>query len=254
MNRRRVLAIVAAVLLTVFGVVVIIAYVNAAEDRAQETAGLVRILVAAEEIPAGTPAPELEGRVAPREVPRSFRPEDPVTNIEELGRKETVERILEGEPIVERQFGEPGSTPPPGQPQLDEGREVITLTLEAQRALGGEVAAGDLVGVIVSLDDIGGDGETPIDETGGTGAGGQGCGETGMVLARVEVTDVSGAADPETGEAGGNAVTVSLNVDQPDAERLAFAAEYGSIWLTRQTDQSLPLDDDRQSCDTIFSG
>ena len=249
MNRRRVLAIVAAVLLTVFGVVVIIAYVNAAEERAQETAGLVPILVAADEIPAGTPAPDLDGLVVPREVPESFVPAEAVTDLAQLGRQVTVERILGGEPIVERQFGERGSVPRPGQAQLDEGREVITLTLEAQRALGGQIASGDLVGVIVSLADTSGDEAT----TGEAGSGSQGCGETGMVLTRIEVTDVSGAADPETGEAGG-AVTVSLDVDQPDAERLAFAAEYGSIWLTRQTNRSLQLDDDRQSCDSIFPG
>ena len=251
MNRRRVLAIVAAVILTVFGVVVIIAYVNAAEERAQEDADPEPILVAGEEIPAGTSAADLAGRLATIEVPGALVPDDAVTNLDNLGRQVTVERILEGEPIVARQFDVPGNAPVPGQPQLDEGREVITLTLEAQRALGGQVGPGDLVGVIVSLDDASGDGETPVGET---GAGGQGCGQTGMVLARVEVTDVSGAADPESGEAGGNAVTVSLNVDQPDAERLAFAAEYGSIWLTRQTNRSLQVDDERQSCDTIFRG
>lgn len=250
MNRRRVLAIVAAVLLTVFGVVVIIAYVNAAEEQAQERAGLDPILVAGEEIPAGTPAADLAGRVATTEVPGAFVPDDAVTNVDDLGRQVTVERILEGEPIVARQFGERRG-PGPGPGQLDEGREVITLTLEAQRALGGDVAAGDLVGVIAALDDTGGDGETPLGET---DAGGQGCGETGMVLARVEVTDVSGAADPDTGEAGGNAVTVSLDVDQTDAERLVFAAEYGSIWLTRQTNGSLQADGERQSCGTIFRG
>lgn len=250
MNRRRVLAIVAAVLLTVFGMVVIIAYVNAAETRAQETAGLVPILVAAEEIPAGTAARDLAGGlVAQREVPGTFVPEDAVRNIDELGRMVTVERILAGEPIVARQFGERGSAPRPGQAQLEEGREVITLTLEAQRALGGEIAPGDLVGVIVSLEDAsGGDGGA----TEATGSGDPGCGQTGMVLTRVQVTAVSGAADPVTGEAGGDAVTVSLDVDQPDAERIAFAAEYGTIWLTRQTNRSGQRDDDLQSCDSIF--
>lgn len=251
MNRRRVLAIVAAVLLTVFGVVVIITYVNAAERRAQENAGLVPILVAAEEIPAGTPGRDLAGLVAQREVPRSFVPEDAVIDIDELGRMVAVERILAGEPIVARQFGERASVPRPGQAQLDEGREVITLTLEAQRALGGQIASGDLVGVIVSLQNASGDEEAT---TGEATSGGRECGLTGMVLTRVEVTDVSGAADPETGEAGGGAVTVSLDVDQPDAERLAFAAENGSIWLTRQTNKSGELDDELQSCDSIFRG
>jgi len=250
MNRRRVLAIVAAILLTVFGVVVIIAYVNAAEERAQETAGLVPILVAAEEIPAGTPAQDLAGRVAQREVPRAFLPEDAVIDIAELGRRVAVERILASEPLVERQFGDRGSVTRPGEAQLDEGREIITLTLEAQRALGGQITAGDLVGVIVSLQDVPGGDEATTEEAGS----GDRCGVTGMVLTRVEVTEVSGAADPETGESGGGAVTVSLDVDQPDAERLAFAAEYGSIWLTRQTNRSGQLDDDLQSCDSIFGG
>lgn len=240
MNRRRALAIAAAVLLTLFGTVVLIGYVRSAERRAQEGAELVTILVATEEIPTGTLASELAGsnRVAAREVPRSVRAEDAVLDLAQLDSQVTVQPILDKEPIVARQFGEDVATADTGVGSLEEGREVISVALEPQRALG--VEAGDFVGVLVSIEDT-------------EGSTGQSCGgETAMILTSVRVVAVAGV-NPETGEAG-NAITVSFDVDQSQAEAIAFAAEYGRIWLTRQRDDAPGPNDRIQTCDDILPG
>lgn len=246
MNRRRSIAILAAVLLTVFGTVVLVAFVNSAEQRAQEGAELVRILVAAEEIPQGTSSDAVADAVAAREVPSVMRAADAVDDISELGDQVTVERILAGEPIVARQFGDEAAAQRGDQGQIDEGRQVVTIALEPQRALGGQVAQGDLVGVIVSVESNG-----AASDAGASDA--TGCsGETASVLSGIEVTDVSGA-DPETGEATGatGALMVSMDVDESDAEAIIFGAEYGSIWLTRQP-AGAQIDGQTQTCDDVF--
>jgi pilus assembly protein CpaB len=244
MNRRRVLAIVTAVVLTLFGTIVLIAYVNSAEERALAGSELVEILVAAQEIPASTPAASLADKVVTRLVPEEFVPGDAVRNLESLGEKVTLERVLEGEPIVERQFGERSSVRPGGGGEIEEGLEIVTVALEPQRALGGQVTEGDLVGVIVSVEPDSGE-NSSIDGTGGEAT-------TAMVLAGVPVTDVRGGADPETGEAS-DLIMVSLQVDQPDAERVIFGAEFGRLWLTRQG-EGLQPDDQKRTRTNIYSG
>lgn len=247
MARRRLLAIVGAVLLTLFGTVVLIAYVNAAERRAQKGAEFVGVLVAAKEIPAGTPAADLADRIERREVTGATRPEDAITSLDDLRGKVTLDRILKDMPIVARQFGDRATAQGSGESGVEEGHEIVTIGLDPQRALGGEVAEGDRVGVIVSLDDPATDpGDAASSETTTSGDGAT----TAMVLAGVRVSDVAGV-DPESGDAA-NTLMVSFDVDQSDAERMVFGAEYGRIWLTRQAEEGPGVDGDRQTRETIF--
>jgi pilus assembly protein CpaB len=98
----------------------------------------------------------------------------------------------------------------------------VSILLEPQRAVGGRLAAGDSVGVHVSLDD------RP---------------STHVVLNRVLVTQVQGApvavADGEgtdTASSGGAAPSASLMVTlglRPEAvEAVVFGMEHGTVWLS----------------------
>jgi pilus assembly protein CpaB len=99
----------------------------------------------------------------------------------------------------------------------------VSILLEPQRAIGGRLAAGDTVGVVVSL---------------GTPA-------THAVLHRVLVTQVQGApapvdpaaeGDPETASAGAPApassLMITLAVSAAQAEAVVFGIEHGTLWLT----------------------
>jgi pilus assembly protein CpaB len=108
----------------------------------------------------------------------------------------------------------PGTVAPP------EGAAEVSLLLEPQRAVGGRLAAGDTVGVHLSLD-----------------------GQTDVVLSRVLVTQVQGApvavADGEatdTASSGGAAPSASLMVTlglRPEAaEAVVFGMEHGTVWLS----------------------
>lgn len=251
MNRRRVVTIVAAIVLTLFGTIVLIAYVNSAERRAREGAQLVGILVAAAEIPQGTPAADLAGsaQVARQEVPADFLADDAVSDLADLGDQVTTQPILAGEPLVARQFADEG-TAAGGSGAIPEGREIISVALEPQRALGGEIAEGDLVGVIISIEGDGASGGGEATDVAASDAEGSG-GGTAMVLAGVPVTRVGGV-NADTGETG-NAIMVSLEVDEPDAERIVYGAEFGRLWLTRQGEGET-IDASRRTGDNIFSG
>ena len=231
MNRRRLLTIAGALLLTLIGTVIIVIYVSSAERRARQGEELTTVLVANERIPAGTAAGELTERVQSIEVPRYVRPGDAVEDVAALGQQVTSGDILPDEPLREGQFGPPTPGGAAGGQDLPAELQIVSLALEPQRALGGRIRPDQEVGIMLSLDqadipDEDNPGDTELAES-----------ATGMVLNRVPVTAVTGGVDEETGEVGGT-VMVSFAVDESDAERLIFGAEHGRIWLTEQTEET----------------
>ena len=242
---RRVLTIVGAVLLTLFGTVLLVAYVNTAERRALAGEELTTVLVTTEEIAANVAAAELGDRVAREEVPRDMRPEDAVTTLDELGNRVTAVNLLPGETLRAGRFQSPDQARTADGVEIPEGTQIVTLSLEPQRALGGRVTAGQLVGVMLSVDQAeipnqANPAETIVaDQT------------TGMVLNQVLVTDVSGGVDEETGQAEG-AVMVSFALDESDAERLVFGAEHGRVWLTEQNQNTPTLGGQFRTRENIF--
>jgi pilus assembly protein CpaB len=231
MTRRRLLTIGAAVLLTLFGTVILIAYVSSAEQRARQGQELTTVLVTTEEVEAGEPATELGERITAQEVPQELRPEDAVSSLEELGDHVTTVALLPGEPLRTGRFTDPGEMQGAGGRTIPDGMQVVSVALEPQRALGGRVRRGQTVGVMLSVDEA----EVPnVDDPTQTVPADS---STGMVLNGVPIVDVSGSFDEETGQADG-AVMVSFAVDESDAERLVFGAEHGRIWLTEQNENT----------------
>jgi pilus assembly protein CpaB len=106
----------------------------------------------------------------------------------------------------------------------------VSILLEPQRAVGGRLAAGDTVGVHVSLSD-------------GT--------TTHVVLNRVLVTQVQGAPAPapdgqttDTAATGGAAPSASLMITlglRPEqAEAVVFGMEHGTVWLSLEPEGADP--------------
>ncbi len=246
MNRRRVVILVTAVLLALFGMFIIVAYVSSAERRALEGTELVPVLVAGAEIDANTPAADLGELVTTEEVPVRLRQDDAVRNIDNLGGQVTTSPIRAGEQIVQRQFGEADAVRDGGS-QIEPGKEIVSIALEPQRAVGGRVAAGDFVSVIISL------GEAAVQDEADPQQLNQVGNLTGVVLSNVPVTTVTGGVTAESGEAGG-LVMVSLEVDALDAERIVFGMEHGQIWLTLNGEDVGRPDNQPQSPDNIYLG
>lgn len=245
MTRRRVLIILTAVVLALFGMFVIVAYVNSAERRALEGTELVPVLVATTEIDANTPASEVGELVATEEAPVRLRQEDAVRNLGNLGDQVTTSPIRAGEQIVERHFGEADEVQSGSSAEIEEGKQIVSIALEPQRAVSGQLSGGDLVSVIISLgeaevqDEDNPSQTTTVDDT------------TGEVLSNVPVTAVSGGVTEEADEAAGT-VTVSLEVDGSDAERIVFGMEHGSVWLTLNGENVPRPDGQTRSPDDIF--
>ena len=221
--RRRLLAATAALLLAATGTVVLLAYVRGADARALAGTRTVDVLVVDQPVPEGTPGDELADLVRTERLPAKAAVSGVVTDLDELaGRVATVD-LQPGEQVLAARFAAPEELTVPGTVAAPEGAAEVSVLLEPQRAVGGRLAAGDTVGVHVSLA-----GEPPT---------------THIVLNRVLVTQVQGAPAPatdgegtETASSGGAApsasLMVTLGLPPEQAEAVVFGMEHGTVWLS----------------------
>jgi pilus assembly protein CpaB len=226
--RRRLLAAIAALVLLVAGTAVLVAYVRGADARAFAGARTVEVLVVDELIPRGTPGSELTDLVRTEVLPAKAALEGRVTDLSTLtGRVSTVD-LQPGEQLLITRFENPDDLQAAGTVAVPPGAQEVSILLEPQRAVGGRLAAGDTVGVVVSVSLA----SVPA---------------THAVLHDVLVTQVQGApapaaaeGDPETASAGSAApsasLMVTLAVSAAQAEAVVFGVEHGTLWLTLQPD------------------
>ena len=217
--RRRLLAALAALLLAATGAVVLLAYVRGADARALAGVQTVDVLVVDQPVAEGTPAEDLAGLVRTARLPAKAVVPGGVTDLGQLAGQVATSDLQPGEQLLAARFAAPADLTVPGTVPLPEGASEVSILLEPQRAVGGRLAAGDTVGVHVSLE-----------------------GRTHVLLSRVLVTQVQGAPAPvpdgQTTDtaAGGAAPSASLMVTlglRPEAaEAVVFAMEHGTVWLS----------------------
>jgi pilus assembly protein CpaB len=219
--RRRLLAAFAALVLLVAGTMVLLAYVRGADARALAGTRTVEVLVADELIPQGTAGTELAELVRTEVLPAKAALQGRVTDLSSLIDLVSTVDLQPGEQLLTSRFESPDERQAPGTVEVPEGLHEVSVLLEPQRAVGGRLAAGDTVGVVVSM-------STPA---------------THAVLHRVLVTQVQGAPAPapaegeaEPASAGSAApsasLMITLAVSAAQAEAVVFGIEHGTLWLT----------------------
>lgn len=228
---RRLIAGLAAGLVALLGAILLITYVNRADERAMAGMEPVEVLVASAPISQGTSAEELSESVTVEEVPSAAVGPAPVRSLAELEGMVAATNIQAGEQLLGGRFASPLDMQTFGGIPVPEGLHQVTVPLDSARVVGGTVTPGDLVGVFISVD-----------------------GRTHLALDKILVTRVQGGLNPSAsdtpnsnGSTDGPATAsgdpaaapvhdgramVTLVVNARDAETLVFAAENGSIWLT----------------------
>lgn len=226
--RRRILAAVAAVVLLVAGAGVLVAYVNGADARALAGVRTVDVLVADAVIPEGTPAADLPALVRTVQVPAKSAVGGRVDDLASLSGRVADVDLQPGEQLLAARFVRPDERQAAGTVAVPAGLQEVSIVLEPQRAIGGRLAAGDEVGVIVSKPE----------------------GETHAVLHFVLVTQIQGApasATPEetteTASAGTTptptgSLMITLAVTASQAEAVVWGVEHGTVWLTLEPEDA----------------
>ncbi|WP_029433859.1 Flp pilus assembly protein CpaB [Blastococcus sp. URHD0036] len=226
---RRLLAALAALLLAAVGAVVLMAYVRGADARALEGVQSVEVLVVDEEIPAGTPADDLAEFVRTELVPAKTAVDGRVTDLDQLEGLVADVDLEPGEQLLAARFGDPAARQAEaGTVPVPDGMQEISVLLEPQRVVGGRLAAGDTVGVYLSIVFQDGTANTHAVQhqvlvtrvQGATTAAGAGDG--------AEATQDDGAA----AEPPSASLMVTLAVVSRDAEQIVFGQEHGTLWLS----------------------
>jgi pilus assembly protein CpaB len=238
----KVIRVVIAVLLATTGTGVLVRYVESARSDALADEQMVNVLIVQARVDRGTPAAQIGDKVRSVEVPARVRPDGAVTSLDQLGTKRAAVDLLPGEQLVKERFNSTGNSA--STPATD-GLLQVTVALDAERTLGGNVRIGDTVGVLLSVDgaDAGNGQKAPK--------------STHLVLHKVPVTNVQVAeqtteADKAIGKPPaaikGNYL-VTLAVSAPAAEQVVFTAENGTIWLAAE-----PVDAPTDGTKTVNGG
>lgn len=255
---RRVMGLLVALALAAVGTIVLVVFVRNAEDRALEGEEVVKVLVVQDSIPAGTPVGQIDDAVEVEKVQAKVVNSGAVGDLSELSGLVTAIELLPGDQLTAARFVTPEQfSPSRSQIEVPTGLLEITVSLDPTRTIGGTLRPGDTVAFIGSFTAAATDGttsgDTPLPPANQ---------RTSLLLHKVLVTNVQGApltVAPATDEAATarpaapeGSLLVTLAVDAPAAERIAYSAEFGTIYLAREPVDAPETGTRVQSIDSIF--
>ena len=259
-NKRRIVGLVAAMLLALVGTVSLVAYVRSAKDQAVAQEELVDVYVVDEFVPKGADPDTIKSSVDIEQVPARLIQTGAVTNLDAIGDQIAASDLQPGDQLLTARLGLEETV----SDEITDKVQISTL-LEAQRAVGGAIQKGDLVGVYVSFDPFDSDvsGEpveaadtaepAALDAFGSVPAEAASSEESigsAMTpnLSRLEfrnvlVTNVQTTSEPVTSstegddeptiaQVSGTQYVVTLAMSPEESERFIFATEFGRVWLS----------------------
>ncbi|OMH34282.1 Flp pilus assembly protein CpaB [Tersicoccus sp. Bi-70] len=253
----RIVAAVVAVLLAVLGAVALTNYVSGADQRALKGAESREVYVVRKAIPKGTTSDQLPQYTGRQTVPASAVADGAVTELSQVNGKVPSAALVPGEQLLTGRFADPASLKEekPGF-AVPKGMQELTIKLDPQRVVGGQLQAGDTVGIVISYNVK----SDPLSDA-----------VTHLAMHKVLVTSVQGLASPTTPAAEpspspsptasgtpsaaavpAGAVLVTLARTAPDVEKIVWAAENGAIYLTKEPSTASESGTKQMTVDGVF--
>lgn len=238
--RNRLFAAAAALVLALVGTVVLLSYVQGADRRAIAGAETVPVLVVTSPVTAGTAGGALGTSVALKQVPSSLVAAGAVTDVASLSGRTAAVDLQPGEQVLDSRFVSPEQQKAQGLVAVPTGMITTTVLLTPERAVGGAVAAGDTVSVFISQGSAGGLTHLQLHAALVTAVQG-----AASVAALTGTSSTAATGTAATGAAGvtpaasistlpTSSLMVTLALAPPDAERLVWGVEHGTLWLARE--------------------
>jgi pilus assembly protein CpaB len=246
--RGRVVAVLVAVALALAATVALVAYAGGADRRAIANQQPVLVYVAKARIAAGTRGEDAQNRglIERTALPRRAVASGAVRSLEQLGGRVAAVDIVPGEQLLAARWLGRGETPGGRQLSIPEGHQAVSIALDPTRQVSGFVTPGDRVSVVVSL-------SLP--------KGGRPQRTSRFLLQDVQVLAVGATARPDPATQDGrrpgqgrnqSLSTVTLAVRPGDVERVVFAAENGSLYLSLLPPGQRPVPTRGRTIDTEF--
>jgi pilus assembly protein CpaB len=272
---------VVSLALAAVGTLLLVRYVQGAEDRELAGQELVEVLVVDDVIEPGTPAEDLQSSVTVIEVPQHVAAEGVFSSVDDFEGLVPIIELVPGEQVVVSRFitAEEYAAIEAQDIKVDipTDKLEVTLSLEPDRAVGGELQPGDVVAVFASFNPFAltavepsEPGEIPVivttdeDEEDGFDPGLRTPNSTKIILHQVLVTNVqaeelpaeSSEDEEQTGYTPDLAPTgnllITLALDPVSAERVVFTAEHGTVWLAREGPNVDQADTEIQTRNIIY--
>ena len=221
---RRMMGVVAAIVLGALGTFVLVAYVRGAEDRAVAGEKMVGVVVASKTIDAGTAAEDLEALTSRQRVPQKVRGDGAIRSLKDVRGLVTATDLVPGEMLLKPRFASPGEvTKGVGVVKIPKGYVEITLSLKPERAVGGLIKPGSRVAAI----------GTATDSSSETESTPRALLVHQVLVTNVQIVDKNG--EPSREETKDTAPTkdllVTLAVDDETAAKILDFAANGDVWL-----------------------
>lgn len=256
-NKRRILGIASAMILAVIGTIALVGYVQSAKDEALAQETLVDVYVVDKLVPKGAEPDTITSSVSLELVPARLKQEGAITDLADVGANVAATDLQPGDQLLAARLA-------PKEEVSDDVTDKVQVSalLAAERAVGGALQKGDLVGVYLSfdpfdLDAAGQDTETvdvvePMAVAGSPDAPDatptttpaapkKSPNVTRLEFQHVLVTNVQttntpvrSGTDEDIGveQVTGSQYVVTLALSPEESERFVFAAEFGNVWLS----------------------
>jgi pilus assembly protein CpaB len=248
----RVVAILVAVALALAATVALVAYAGSADRRAMRAQQPVLVYVARARIAAGTSGEDAQNRGLIERValPRRAVVAGAVSSLEQLGGRVAAVDILPGEQLLAARWAGRGEAAGRRLLPIPNGHQAVSISLDPTRQVSGFVTPGDRVSVLVSLSLPRGDRAQRT---------------TRFLLQDVQVLAVGATAQANPAAQGGGRLgqgqtqgrgqslsTVTLAVAPREVERVVFAAENGSLYLSLLPPGQRPVPSRARTIDNEF--
>ncbi|MFF2315449.1 Flp pilus assembly protein CpaB [Arthrobacter sp. NPDC058097] len=234
--KTRLIGGIAALLVAIIGTVLLVNYVQNADKRALADTETESVYVVEKTITAGTGIDKAAGAVVRKEVPKLAVAAGAVTDLNQVGQKVAAVDLMPGEQLLSTRMVDAASILGPARVQVPVGMQEITLKLPIERVVGGTLAAGDTVGVFLSVADS------------GTKSGGTQLTFHKVLVTTAQFSNGSTATSQETTteedsskgalaskkSAANGTYLITLARNSADAERIVFATEFGSVYLSKE--------------------
>ena len=269
---RKWIGVLISLVLAAVGTWVLVQYVNGADDRALEGVETVDVLVVSDTIPEGASIQDVSQRVERQTVPASAQAIGSVDTLSDLQGTVTAVALVPGEQVIASRFVTPQQFAEALEFEIPDELLAVTLSLSPDRAVGGELAPGDLVAVIASFGpfDINGvepsevdpDAEESDEEAAQLP---QTPNSSGIILHKAIVTNVQVEELPaetttESAQEQGIEVAptgnllVTIAAEAAYIEKIVFTAEWGSVWLAIEGELAAEEFDQVQTRNLIYRG
>jgi pilus assembly protein CpaB len=240
--RGRVAAVLVALALAVAATAALVAYAAGADRRAIANQEPVLVYVAKARIVAGTGGEDAQNRglIERTALPRRAVAGGAVRSLEQLGGRVAAVDIVPGEQLLAARWVGRGEAPGGRLLAIPEGHQAVSIALDPTRQVSGFVTPGDRVSVVVSL---------TLPRRGRPQR------TSRFLLQDVQVLAVGATAQEgrRAGQGRNQSLSaVTLAVRPADVERVVFAAENGSLYLSLLPSGQRPVPPRGRTIDNEF--